>query len=122
MIRDVTASEVPGKGAFLDMMEKDKYAFYFLKDEEEIKGIAELIFDDAKHTCEIHEFSVMQHGEGLGTVLYQEVLKVIKERKATKMILWCPFEGAQLFWQKMGFTVKEDLGGRRGFILGQRVR
>ncbi len=122
LVRKVTENEIPGKGDFLNLMEKDKNAFYFLKDEDEIKGIAELIFDDAKHTCDICEFAVMQHGEGLGSILYKEVLKVIKERKATKMVLWCPFAGAQIFWQKMGFTVKEALGGNRGFILGQRVR
>lgn len=122
MIREITASEIPGKGKFLDLMEKNKNAFYFLKDGDEIKGIAELIFDDVKHTCNICEFAVMQHGEGLGTTLYQEVLEIIKERKATKMFLWCPFAGAQIFWQKMGFTVKEALGGKRGFIFGQRVR
>lgn len=122
LISKMTESEIPGKGDFLDLMEKDKNAFYFFKDEDEIKGIAELIFDDAKHQCNICEFAVLQHGEGLGTILYQEVLKVIKERKATKIVLWCPFKGAQIFWQKMGFGVKEVLDPRRGYIFGKRVR
>lgn len=122
LIRQVTESEIPGKGDFLNLMEKDKNAFYFLKDGDEIKGIAELIFDDAKHECNICEFAVLQYGEGLGTILYHEVLKVIKERKATKMVLWCPFEGAQIFWRKMGFGVKEVLAPRRGYIFGKRVR
>lgn len=122
MIRKITESEIPGKGDFLNLMEKDKNAFYFFKDGDEIKGIAELIFDDVKHECNICEFAVLQHGEGLGTIFYQEVLKVIKDRKATKIVLWCPFKGAEIFWRKMGFGVKEVLGGNRGFIFGKKVR
>lgn len=122
MIRKAAESEIPGKGDFLDLMEKDKNAFYFLKDGDEIQGIVELIFNDQEHFCNICEFAVLQHGEGLGTILYQEVLKVIKERKATKMVLWCPFEGAQIFWRKMGFGVKEVLPNNRGFIFGKSVR
>lgn len=122
MIRKITESEIPGRGEFLDLVEKDKNAFYFLKDDDEIKGIAELIFTDAEQLCDICEFAVLQHGEGLGTILYQEVLKVIKERRATKILLWCPFEGAQIFWRKMGFKVKEALSADRGFIFGKRVR
>lgn len=122
VIRKITESEIPGKGEFLDLVEKDKNAFYFLKDDDEIKGIAELIFTDAEQLCDICEFAVLQHGEGLGTILYQEVLKVIKERRATKILLWCPFERAQIFWRKMGFRVKEVLSSERGFIFGKRVR
>lgn len=121
LISKMTESEIPGKGEFLDLMEQDKNAFYFLKDDDEIKGIAELIFNAAEQLCDIREFAVLQHGEGLGTILYQEVLKVIKERKATKIVLWCPFAGAQIFWRKMGFGVKQSLGGNRGFIFGKRV-
>lgn len=122
MIRKITESEIPGRGEFLDLVEKEKNAFYFLKDGDEIKGIAELIFNDAEQLCDICEFAVLQHGEGLGTILYQEVLKVIKERRATKILLWCPFKGAQIFWRKMGFKVKEVLSAERGFIFGKRVR
>lgn len=122
MIRKITESKIPGKGDFLNLMEKDKNAFYFLKDDDEIKGIVELIFTDAEQLCDICEFAVLQHGEGLGTILYQEVMKVIKERGATKILLWCPFEGAQIFWRKKGFGVKEALGGNIGFIFGKRVR
>ena len=123
MIREELAEiDILSKGNFLDLMEKDENAFYFFKDGDEIKGIAEIVFDDAKHQCNICEFAVLQHGEGLGTIFYQEVLKVIKERKATQILLFCPFSGAQIFWWKMGFKVKEVLPEDRGIFFKKRVR
>ena len=91
------------KSEFLKHVEAKKNELYFFYVEDEIQGIAELIFDG--EMCNILEFAVFKHGQGLGTALYEEILKIIKMHKSKKIILYCPFEGAQVFWYKKGFSI-----------------
>lgn len=55
-------------------------------------------------------------GKGLGTILYNEVLNIIKQHKCKRIELWCPFVGAQIFWRKKGFSLKTKDG-----FFGKRV-
>lgn len=113
-IREMTEFAVMGKGDFLNIVEKPDMEFYFLKEEDKIVGITELVYSNS--ACMIATFAVLEKGKGLGTILYQETAKVIKERKVAIMEAWCPFAGAQIFWKKMGFRNK------RGNIFTKKVR
>jgi len=62
------------------------------------------------------EYSFFEKGKGLGTILYNEVLKIIKQHKCKRIELWCPFVGAQIFWRKKGFSLKTKDG-----FFGKRV-
>lgn len=120
IVRDACESAIPTKWEFLENIAAKDKAAYFFKDGDEIKGIVELVFTN--NECNILEFSVLERGKGLGTIFYEEILKVIKEKRATKIILWCPFPGAQEFWRSMGFGVKKMLGGQRGVMMGKSIR
>lgn len=89
------------RGEFLDHVESPDREMYFFKIDGEIKGFVDLIFNGK--VCDIYEFAVFEHGKGMGTILYEDVHKIIKERGCVKIELWCPYEGAQIFWQKKGF-------------------
>lgn len=103
-IREMTQFSIKGKGEFLDEIENPKNELYFFEVDENIEGIAELIFDGKE--CNIYQFSVFQHGKGWGTIFYKEVLKIIKEHGCKKITLWFPYERAQVFWKKQGFSSK----------------
>jgi N-acetylglutamate synthase-like GNAT family acetyltransferase len=84
------------------MLESGTFEFYFLKDEsEKIIGYTILSFPENK--CIIEQFAVLEEGKGLGTLLFQKTLEIVKFKKLKKITLWCPFLGAQEFWKKMGF-------------------
>ena len=104
-IRKMTQSSIKGKGEFLDHVENPNNESYFFEVDGNIEGIAELIFKDKG--CHIYQFSVFQHGKGWGTILYNEVLKIIKEHGCKRINLWCPYEGAQIFWKKQGFSFRQ---------------
>lgn len=122
MIAKIVEFAVLGKGEFLDLVEKDEKEFYFLKEDDQIVGITQLVFSEK--SCLIAIFAVLEHGKGLGTILYQETLKVIKERKVAMMEVWCPFAGAQIFWSKMGFRNGNGriLQSRKGNMFTKKVR
>ena len=106
-VREMTKGAIKGKGEFLDEVEDSKRELYFFKNEnDEIKGIAILVFDS--NICDIYQFAVFAKGKGLGTLLYNEILKIIKEHKPYKITLFCPYEGASLFWKKQGFKCKSE--------------
>ena len=105
-VRELNKNFIKGKGEFLDEVENPKKELYFLEVDGEIKGIVELIFEP--DFCNIYQFSVFEHGKGLGTTFYQEVLKIIQEHKSRKIVLFCPYEGAECFWRKQGFKQKSN--------------
>lgn len=94
-----TETNLRTKTEFLKDLESRE--MYFFQVDGETKGYVELIFKG--RTCDIYEFSVFEHGKGLGTILFEETMRIIKERECTKIELWCPFPGAQVFWKKNGF-------------------
>lgn len=103
-VREMTQEAIKGKGEFLDEVENPKNELYFLEIDGEIQGIVELIFSG--QVCDIYQFAVFERGKGWGTKFYEEVLKIIKEHHCKKITLWCPYEGAQFFWKKQGFSSK----------------
>lgn len=107
LIHEASMIGILGKGDFLDVIKDPKYALYFYKsDDSETIGITSLMFKG--ETCTIAEFSVFEHLNGLGTKLYEEVAKLCRKRGIYNIELWCPFEGAQEFWKKMGFYEQRD--------------
>ena len=101
IVKKMIQFAIKGKGEFLDWVEDPKNELFFLEVDGEIYGITELVF--SQNTCDIHQFAVFEKGNGWGTILYEEILKIIKEHKCRKISLWCPYEGAQAFWRKQGF-------------------
>lgn len=106
-VKEFTQNQINTKGEFLDEVEDPKRELYFFKDEnDEIQGIAILIFDS--NACHIYQFAVFEKGKGLGTILYNEIFKIIEERKPYKITLHCLFDGAKVFWKKLGFKEKAN--------------
>ena len=103
-VREMTNDAIKCKGEFLDEVENPNNELYFLEIDGEIQGITELVFTD--NSCDIYQFAVFEHGKGWGTLFYEEVLNIIKQHKIRKITLFCPYEGAQIFWQKQGFKLK----------------
>ena len=106
IIRETIQFAIKNKSEFLKDVEDPNKELYFFTVDGEIQGIVELIF--SKGTCNIYQFAVFHHGKGWGSVLFQETLRVIKEHKVNKITLWCPYEGAQIFWRKQGFYPKTN--------------
>lgn len=107
-VMEMTQNFIKGKGDFLDEVENPNNELYFFKVDDEIQGIVELIFSQNPNSCNIYQFAVFEHGKGWGTIFYQETLKIIKQHNCNKISLWCPYEGAQIFWRKQGFLPKEN--------------
>lgn len=93
-----------GRGKYLDLIESANFEIYFFEKDGEVIGFVELIFSEA--VCTINNFSVFEHGKGLGTLMFQETLNIIRSHHSQKITLWCPYNGAQIFWKKMGFQKK----------------
>ena len=101
-VREMTQWAIKTKMEFLDEVKNPNKELYFFEVDGEIQGITELIF--SKKECNIYEFAVFQHGKGWGKILYEEILKIIQEHHSKKITLWCPYDGAQVFWIKQGFS------------------
>lgn len=99
--RFATETNTRTRGEFLNDVENPNREMYFFMVDGEIQGFFELIFKDK--VCDIFEFAVFEHHKGWGSILFEEAYKIIKERECVKIELVCPFEGAQIFWQKKGF-------------------
>lgn len=99
--------------SFLETINGSKKELYFLKQHGQIQGIVEISFRES--LCYIHDFAVLKHGEGYGTILYQETLWLVKAHGAKNIELWCPWEGGICFWRKKGLLVKH------GFVLWGKV-
>lgn len=100
-VREMIQFAIKGKGEFLNDIENPNNELYFLEIDGEIQGIVHLIFFN--NVCNIYQFAVFEHFKGWGSLFYEEVLKIIKDHKCKRIILWCPYEGAQVFWKKKGF-------------------
>lgn len=100
-IREMTKFAIKSRIEFLNWVEDPKNELFFFEVDGEIQGIVELVF--SQNVCDIHQFAIFEKGMGWGTILYEEVLNIIKEHKCRKITLWCPYEGAQVFWRKQGF-------------------
>ncbi len=98
-----TETQLRKKGEFLDDLETPGREMYFYVIDGINQGYMEVIFKENK-VCDIFEFAVFEHCKGYGSDLWEQTYKLIKERGMRKIHLWCPYEGAQIFWQKMGFT------------------
>ncbi len=96
-----TETSLRPKGEFLNHVEDPNREMYFFKVEDETQGYFELIFHDNK--CNIFEFAVFERYKGYGSLMWEKALDIIKEHGAVKIELWCPYEGAQIFWKKKGF-------------------
>lgn len=96
-----TETATRSKAEFLKDVESPNREMYFFTVNGENQGFCELIFKDKE--CEIFEFAVFKQKEGMGSILLREVQKIIKERNCVKIVLFCPFKGAQVFWKKKGF-------------------
>lgn len=107
-IMEMTQNFIKGKGEFLDEVENPNNELYFFTIDGKIQGIVELIFSQNSNSCNIYQFAVFEHGKGWGTIFYQETLKIIKEHNSKKISLWCPYDGAQIFWRKQGFVPKQN--------------
>lgn len=82
------------------VLEPEREMYFFLKDDEQI-GFFELYYHKGK--CDIVEFFVFDRYHGHGTEMWNCAVGMIKEHKATRVELWSPYRGAQIFWEKMGF-------------------
>ena len=109
-LKDIVRQEIEktliGKGEFLDKIEDPCNELYFFEVDGNIQGFAELTFDE--YFCNIYEFTVFEHNKGWGTIFFDEIYKIIKAHGTKKMILYCPFGGARIFWQKKGFSFVRD--------------
>ena len=86
------------------------------EDTDEIVGF--LMFSElfSKKKIIIHEYFILENfqGKDLGRKMYNDFLVRLKDDGCFKVIieLMCSFEGAEVFWKKMGFGVcrKEKVG------------
>lgn len=105
VIRNAVMKQTKSRSEFLKDISNPNYEMYFFKDSNgKIQGFLELIFDGP--FCNLYELVVFQKGIGLGSLLYNETQKIIKEHNCQKILLWCPFDGAKEFWKKKGFKPK----------------
>ena len=83
-----------------DVESTERELYFFQKDGENV-GFVELAFHKGK--CDIVEFFVFERYKGYGTIMWNETLKIARVRKPSRIELWTPYMGAQIFWKKMGF-------------------
>lgn len=89
------------RSVFIKDIESSDRTMHFFKRGEETIGFFELSFHKGK--CDIVEMFVFERYKGYGTRMMEEVEKVARERNASRIELWAPYVGAQIFWTKMGF-------------------
>lgn len=99
--RQALEKEMRTRSKFINDLESQDRVMYFFKRDEEIIGFFELSFHKGK--CDIVEFFVAERYRGYGTIMWEKALDVARERKPSRIELWTPYIGAQIFWSKMGF-------------------
>lgn len=100
------------KQAFINSMMDPNVEAYFLRedDKDENFGIVYSIFKEGE-IYHIIDFGILSEytSKGIGTEFFNKLLdEVIRPKKCKIVTLNCPFPGAQLFWQKMGFEFVID--------------
>ena len=109
-IIEANRNTVFSKSLFIDNMKNPNMEAYFLKnDEDKIIGTVFITFQDKM--AFIVDFGILSQykGQGIGTEFFNMVLKeAILPRRCKLITLRCPFFGAQIFWQKMGFKFVVD--------------
>ena len=86
---------------FLEDLADPNREMYFFKKDDEIIGFFELFYHKGK--CDISDFFVFERYQGHGTHMWEATYAIAKKRKASRIELWSPYGGAQMFWKKMGF-------------------
>lgn len=99
--RKALEKEMRTRTAFVNDVESSEREMYFFQKDGENIGFFELAFHKGK--CDIVEFFVYERYKGYGTIMWNEALKIAKNRKPSRIELWTPYIGAQIFWSKMGF-------------------
>ncbi len=105
-VREALMAQIKGKGDYLSDIEDPNQELYFLEIDGNIQGFVQLIFHH--NFCNIYEFAVFEHYKGWGTLLYDEVLKIVREKGLRWIKLYCPFDGAKVFWLKKGFSPRAN--------------
>lgn len=85
-----------------------RIGIFFLKDDNIIKGIAELTYWG--RSCHIAVLAVFEHGKGLGTLFYQGIEDNLISHGYKRVFLFCPFDGARQFWLKQGYSQIDKKG------------
>lgn len=99
--RKALEKETKTRTKFIEDVNSQEREMYFLKKDDENIGFFELAFHKGK--CDIVEFFVFERYKGYGTIMWDEAMKVARLRKPSRIELWTPYVGAQIFWTKMGF-------------------
>lgn len=99
--RRALEKEMRTKSQFIQHIESQDREMYFFKKDGETIGFVEFSFHKGK--CDIVEFFVFERYKGNGKIMWDEALKIARNRKPSRIELWTPYTGAQIFWRKMGF-------------------
>lgn len=93
---------IRSKNDYIKDIENPSREMYFFKTGSKTIGFVELAYHKGK--CDIVEFFVFERYQGYGSIMWKQTLKKIEERKPSRIELYSPYEGSQIFWRKMGFS------------------
>ena len=96
---------VLSKRKYLSLIKNPKKHLYFFKNNEN-KNIGYLLYSTTTYTCFIEQFAVFEQDKRHGTEMFLKLLEILRENEIRHIELWCPFSGAQEFWQTMGFHLQ----------------
>lgn len=99
--RKALEKEMRTRSQFIRDIESQEREMYFFKKDDEIIGFLELAFHKGK--CDVVEFFVFERNKGYGTIMWNKAVEVARKRTPSRIELWTPYRGAQIFWTKMGF-------------------
>ena len=101
--RKALEQEMRTRTKFRNDVESAEREMYFFQKDGETIGFFELSFHKGK--CDIVEFFVFERYNGYGTIMWEEALKIARVRTPSRIELWTPYIGAQIFWKRMGFDI-----------------
>lgn len=99
--RKALEKEMRTRSQFIRDIEFQEREMYFFKKDGETIGFFELAFHKGK--CDVVEFFVFERNKGYGTIMWNKALEVARKRTPSRIELWTPYVGAQIFWTRMGF-------------------
>lgn len=82
---------------------KPNYTSFFLQKDGEDIGMATVLFPDSSSAF-IDNLYVFKHLNGYGSMFYKLLEGHFKAQNINNITLDCGFNGAKVFWKKMGFT------------------